>query len=163
MSTFQVAWNATTKVVKVQKDGDAPGAGFTDIGSFDHVSDPDDELGAGENHVLFHHVRDLLYLAGVENLQFIEIQYPYLVGISASPAGPVALDNAATQQLTITFDPVTAPNRTVSYVSSDITIATVSASGLITADAVNEGQTIITVTSEEGGFTDTVVVDVAAV
>ena len=163
MSTFQVAWNPTTKVVKVQKDGDAPGAGFTDIGSFDHVNDLQDELGIDENHVIYHHVRDLLYKAtpSVQNLQFVEIQYPYLLGISASPAGPVALANAATQQLTITFDPVTAPNRTVSYVSSDPTIATVSSTGLITADAANDGQAIITVTSEEGGHTDTVVVNVA--
>lgn len=163
MPTFQVAWNATTKVAKVQKDGDAPGAGFTDIGSFDHANDVDDGLGVDENHVIFHHVRDLLYKAtpSVQDMQSVEIQYPYLVGISASPAGPVALANSATQQLTITFDPVTAPNRDVTYVSSDPTKATVSASGLITAHATNDGQTTITVTSAEGGFTDTVVVNVA--
>ena len=159
MPTFQVAWNATTKVVKVQKDGDAPGAGFTDIGSFDHANDVDDGLGVDENHVIFHHVRDLLYKAtpSVQDMQSVEIQYPYLVGISAAPA-TATIAPLATQQITVTFNPVTAPNRDVTYESSDPTKATVNANGLVTG--VADGEATITVTSAEGGFTDTVVITV---
>ncbi|QWY83722.1 putative structural Ig-like protein [Rhizobium phage RHph_X3_15] len=163
MPTFQVAWNPTTKVAKVQKDGDAPGAGFTDIGSFDHVADdPQDQLGDGDNHVFYHHVRDLLYKASpsVQDMQRVNIQMAYLTGISVAPA-TANLANSGTQQLTVTFTPADAANRDVIYTTSDATKATVSASGLITASATNDGEVTITATSVDGGFTDTCVVTVA--
>jgi uncharacterized protein YjdB len=81
-----------------------------------------------------------------------------LEGISVLPA-TANLAPAATQQLTVTYDPVDATNQAVTYSTSDATKATVSASGLITAVAA--GTATITVTSVEGGFTDTCVVTVA--
>ena len=161
MTTYQVAYNPTTKVVKIQQDGDAPGSGFTDIGSFDHDFDPDDQLGYNENHVLYHHVRDLLYKRNpsVQNMQEISIQVVKVTGISSAP--PTAnLANGATQQITNTFTPVDASNRGVTYTTSNAAIATVSASGLITAGAT-DGVATITVTTNDGGFKDTVVVTVA--
>lgn len=81
MATYQVAWNPTTKIAKIQDDGDIPGAGFTDIGSFVHDHATLDPLGKSDNdspltdnHTYFHHVRDLLYLVGVENMQAVVIQ-----------------------------------------------------------------------------------------
>lgn len=160
MPTFQVAYNPTTGVAKIQKDGDAPGAGFTDIGSYDHVSDPDDQLGYEGNHVHYHHVRDLLYKRNpsVQDMQRVEIQYKKLTAISSTPATP-SLANAATQQITNTFTPVDASNRDVTYTTSNPAVATVSASGLITAGAT-DGTATITIEGE-GGVKDTVVVTVA--
>lgn len=161
MTTFQVAWNPTTKVVKIQKDGDAPGAGFTDIGSFDHGGeDPDDVLKPEVNHVMWHHIRDLLYKAtpSQQNMQEVDIQYKKLESISSAPA-TVNLANAATQQITNTFTPADASNRDVVYTTSNPARATVSASGLITTGA-EDGEVTITVTGE-GGVKDTVVVTVA--
>lgn len=159
MPTFQVAYNPTTRVAKIQKDGDAPGAGFTDIGSYDHVSDPDDQLGYEGNHVHYHHVRDLLYKRNpsVQDMQRVSIEYKKLTAISSTPA-TVTLAAATTQQITNAFTPVDASNRDVTYSTSDATKATVSASGLITAVAT--GEATITVTGD-GGVKDTVVVTIS--
>ncbi len=164
MPTYQVAWKASTKEVKVQNDGDAVGVGFTDIGSFDHFDDADDELGndgavGTENHVFYHHVRDLLYAAGVQDMQRITISAPKVVGIS-SVIGDDTLANAATSQITNTFDPVTAVDKRVTYSTSNPAVATVSATGLVTAGAT-DGTATITVTTMDGGFTDTILVTVA--
>ena len=56
----------------------------------------------------------------------------------------------ATQQLTATVLPANATYPSVTWVSSNTTIATVSASGLVTANAV--GSTTITATTLDGGF-----------
>ena len=157
MPTSQLAYNATTKVVKVQMPGDAPGAGFTDIGDIIHTP-VTDTLGSPTSHVLFHHVQDELYKEGQQNMQFVDIQYTKLTGLSTLPA-TVTKAAAATQQLTNTFTPATASNRNVTYTSSDPTKATVNATGLITAVAT--GTATITVTSEEGQLIDTCVVTVS--
>ena len=137
--------------------GDAPGAGFDDLGDFGHP-DEEDVLGFSENHVLWHHVRDALYQEGELNMQIVSILSVKVEGLSVSPA-TAELEPLDTQQLTLTFDPVTATNRNVIYSTSDEEIATVSASGLITA--VADGETTITATASDGGWSDTCVVTVA--
>ena len=71
MSTFQVAFNNTTKTATVQPDNDALPVGSINIGTFDHVSDDDDQLGGAfeipDNHVIYHHVRELLYKRSAAN------------------------------------------------------------------------------------------------
>lgn len=71
MSTFQVAFNNTTKTATVQPDNDALPVGSINIGTFDHVSDDDDQLGGmdevPDNHVIYHHVRELLYKRSAAN------------------------------------------------------------------------------------------------
>ena len=160
MPTYQVAYNATTRVARIQFDGDTLPVGSTDIGSFIHdgVGDPE---GYVENHVFYHHVRDLLYKIGEENMQTIRIDLDSiknLTGISSTPA-TVTLAVAATRQIVNTFTPSDATNKAVTYVSSNPSKATVSATGLITAVAT--GSATITVTTVDGGFTDTVVVTVS--
>jgi uncharacterized protein YjdB len=61
------------------------------------------------------------------------------------------LNVGGTQQLTPTIAPATATNKTVSYSSNNTAIATVNASGLITA--VASGTAIITVTTQDGAKT----------
>jgi uncharacterized protein YjdB len=65
---------------------------------------------------------------------------------------------ATTGQITPTIAPAGATNKAVAYASANTSIATVSASGLVTAVAA--GDTTITVTTEDGGFSKTVSVNV---
>ena len=65
----------------------------------------------------------------------------------------VILQIEETAVLNITVLPTNAANTAIIWSSSDITIATVDPSGLVTA--VSEGNAIITATSEDGGFTAT--------
>lgn len=67
---------------------------------------------------------------------------------------PSTADIAAsgTQQLTATISPSNASNTSVTYASSDTSIATVDNSGLVTG--VVAGSATITVTTADGGYTD---------
>lgn len=159
MSRYQVAYNPTTKVATVQAYGDATLAGSTNIGDFYHGGGGVDVLDpVSDNHVIFHHVQDLLYRNGKQNMQDKKIVCKRLTAMTSSP-DTTTKAAAATQQITNTFTPADAANRKVTYTSSDITKATVSASGLITAVAT--GSATITVTAEDGGWQDTVAVTVS--
>lgn len=68
-------------------------------------------------------------------------------GVSLSKS-TATLKPGATEQLTFTIFPENASNKNVSWTSSDATIATVDATGLVTA--IKPGNTIVTVTTEEG-------------
>lgn len=179
MPRYQVAYSPTAKVATVQSYGDAlPGEGSPiNIGSFYHDHASDGISPHAESHVFYHHVRDLLYKRkpdGTANGVFpncindmsvisilIDTTYIPVVGISMTPAtDTLDLSNAETQQLTLVFDPVSPSNTGVTYTTSDATKATVSSSGLITP--VGVGTATITVTTADGGFTDTCVVTVVA-
>jgi len=62
--------------------------------------------------------------------------------------------------LEATVSPADAINQNVVFVSSDQSIATVSPAGLVTG--ISEGEAEITVTTEEGGFTDIATISVLA-
>jgi len=87
-----------------------------------------------------------------------ETVYVAVTAISILPS-TVTLAAAATQQITPTFTPVDATNQDIIYSTSAPSKATVSATGLITAVAT--GSATITATTEDGGFTDTVVVTIS--
>ena len=75
-------------------------------------------------------------------------------------AAKVEVKVGATQALEISYTPSYAANKNVTFSSSDASVATVDASGTVTA--IKEGETTITATSEEGGFTATCVVAVTS-
>lgn len=84
--------------------------------------------------------------------------------VSVSPES-VSLKAGESKQLTVSILPEDATNKTVSFVSSDTNIATVTDEGLITAvgtgsDSVSEAQAVITVTTEDGEKTASCVVTV---
>ena len=81
-----------------------------------------------------------------------------VTGLSIAPA-TVTLAAAATQQITPTFTPASPSNTGITYTTSNAAKATVSAGGLITAVAT--GSATITATSNDGAFTDTVVVTIS--
>lgn len=161
MTIHQLAWNATTRVVTVQIKGDVLTAGSTKLPDFIHDA-PGDVLGSTSNHVLYHHVRDALYVLGELNMQTISIlidgDYIPLVALTSSP-GTVTLIAGATQQITNVFSPANASNQAVVYTTTDAAKATVSATGLITAVAT--GSAVIGVTSNDGGLFQNVTVTIS--
>lgn len=70
-----------------------------------------------------------------------------VTGVSVSP-NSASLFAGATQQLSATISPANASNKTVSWVSNNNGVATVNASGLVTAVAA--GNANITVSSQDG-------------
>ncbi|HEY9044975.1 MAG TPA: Ig-like domain-containing protein [Ohtaekwangia sp.] len=80
-----------------------------------------------------------------------------VTSVSVSPA-TVSLSAGLTQQLTATVVPSNATNQNVSWSSSNSAIATVNASGLVTAIAA--GSATITVTTQDGNKTATTSVTV---
>lgn len=171
MPDYQVAFNVNTKVATVQANGDALPAGSVKTGVFHHPN-PNDILGPAVNHVTFHHVQDVLYRwkgadpLGWQNMQVVKIEvdtaYVALTSIAIAPATvTLSLAGTNTQQLTITTTPGNASNAAISsWVSSDPTKATVSATGLVTGVAV--GTSTITATSVDGAKTATRLVTVNA-
>lgn len=82
-----------------------------------------------------------------------------VTGVTIAPK-TATITVGATQQLTPTVAPANATDKTVTYKSSAEAIATVNASGLVTA--VAEGEATITVTTKSGAKTDTSVITVTA-
>lgn len=94
---------------------------------------------------------------GVSQVVQVVISGIAVTGISTTPP-TLNTTTGSTQQLTTTFTPTNASNQGLTYSSSATGVATVSSTGLITAVAA--GTATITVTSDDGGFTDTCVVTV---
>jgi len=75
-----------------------------------------------------------------------------VTGISLSPSS-ATLEVGAKLQLIKQIEPANASNKRVTYSSDNEAVATVDHNGLVTA--VSAGTATITVTTEDGGFTDT--------
>ncbi|MBN1597504.1 MAG: Ig-like domain-containing protein [Bacteroidales bacterium] len=73
-----------------------------------------------------------------------------VTGVSISPIN-VNMNIGGTQQMIVHLTPSNATNQNLSWSSSDSEIASVNSNGLVTANA--EGETSITVTTEDGGYT----------
>ncbi len=74
-----------------------------------------------------------------------------VTGVTLSQAEAELTVGGETQQLTATVAPAEATDKTVTWTSSDVAVATVSATGLVTAVAAGEAD--ITVTTVDGNFT----------
>lgn len=160
MAMYDVQYKAATREALLQPSGAASISGYVNIGELEHGDDADDNLdNVGDNHVIFHHVQDLLYRHGEQNMQSIKIIRHRVTAMDMSiPAG--VINPTTTKQITVAFTPTNASNKDVIYSSSDPDIATVNASGLITA--VDIGTVTITATSKDTGVTDTLTIDVVA-
>ncbi len=142
--------------IKIQKEGTQPPAGYTVLGQFTHPGELD-ELGYSNNHVIFHHLREMLYPRGrtdMSNLhaELILDSLPAVIHVTGVTATPTTLTLApgATHQLAISVLPENASDKTFSCVSNTPAVATVSPTGLITAVAA--GTATITVLTTDGGF-----------
>lgn len=98
---------------------------------------------------------------------FSAVQTPDTIGSNEPVTGvgvipsTLALEPEDTATLTAKITPDNAGNKAVTWESSDDTVATVSASGVVTA--VADGTATITATTTDGGFTDTCAVTVDTV
>lgn len=162
MARYQVAYKASTKEAFLQAYGDATLSGAVNIGDFYHDGGGVDALDpVSDNHVLYHDIQDICYRNDLLNMQDIKIKITRVTSIESSVAdAAMHTGSDTTEQISTVFTPATASNRTLSYSSSNPAVATVSASGLITA--VGAGSCVITVTAEDGGATDTVAITVSA-
>lgn len=186
MANYQIAFHLATKHAVIQLAGDAlpanvGGTQYRNVGTFEHanVENGINDLEFDVNHVFFQHVRDALYKVnshtGIRNnstLQFPEnitdmagltISLDEIVNnisIDVTPATATLTVAAPTRQLATAFTPANSSDKRLTYVSSDPTKATVSATGLVTR--VANGTTTITITTVEGGKTDTVAITVTA-
>ncbi|WP_083925226.1 Ig-like domain-containing protein [Flexithrix dorotheae] len=89
------------------------------------------------------------------NFNWIEIEGTQVsnvpvTGVTVNPTS-LNLEEGETGQLSATISPANASNQSVSWSSSNTSVATVNPSGLVTA--VAEGTATITVTTSDGGFT----------
>lgn len=75
-----------------------------------------------------------------------------VTGVGVNPTS-ATLNVSGTQQLTATLAPSNATNQNVTWSSNNTSVASVSSSGLVSANAA--GSAIITVTTQDGGFTAT--------
>jgi uncharacterized protein YjdB len=75
-----------------------------------------------------------------------------VTGVSVSP-NSASITTGTTRQLTATISPANATNQNVSWTSSNPSVATVSASGLVTA--IGTGSATITVATQDGNKTAT--------
>jgi uncharacterized protein YjdB len=83
-----------------------------------------------------------------------------VTGVTLAPTA-VSISSGGSAQLTATVVPATATNKTVAWSSSNNLVATVSATGLVTA--VGAGTATITVTTQDGNFTATCAVTVTII
>lgn len=97
-----------------------------------------------------------LYVYGAE----IEVTYSTatvnVTGVDVSPA-TATIEAGETTTLTATVSPSNATNKTVTWSTSNSAVATVN-NGVVTG--VSSGTAVITVTTQDGGFTDTCTVTV---
>lgn len=75
------------------------------------------------------------------------------VSIEGAVEGAIAVDQGSTKQLAAVIKPDNASNKNVSWASSDTGIATVDENGLVTFSSSATGSVVITVTTEDGGYT----------
>ncbi|MBU2949347.1 Ig-like domain-containing protein [Tamlana agarivorans] len=81
-----------------------------------------------------------------------------VTSVSLSPSS-ISLNAGNTEALSVSVSPSDASNKDVSYSSSNTSVATVNSNGVVTA--ISEGSATITVTTEDGDYTDTTSVTVS--
>jgi uncharacterized protein YjdB len=96
----------------------------------------------------------------IDDVQFTLNQMVLITGINAVTPASKTLSLNETTTLTTTVIPSNASNNVINWTSSNPSVATVSAAGLVTAVAA--GTTTITATTAEGGFTSTCAITVLA-
>lgn len=165
MTTLQVSYDPSAKVVTVQQEGDTVPEGSTPIGTFEHP----DPVYPG-SVVIFHGVRDLLYKRkpdgtpgfwpnNITDLQFIQIVLDNVIELVELELVPVTLElvQGTTGQFTAVKTPENAVG-TVVWSTDNPEVATVDAGGEVTAVSVG----IANITAAVGSITTSAEVSVVA-
>lgn len=98
-----------------------------------------------------------IYIYGAEIDVTYSAETVHVTGVSLNK-NATSIEEGATEQLTATVAPSNATDKSVTWSSSNTSIATVDSSGLVTA--VSAGSATITVTTTDGGYTATCAVTV---
>ena len=166
MSNYNLLLNTAKTICWVTVLSDAlpatAGTTLTDVTheGADGVAEPTDGVHDNpDNHVLYHDVQDALYRQqGIQDMQRISIvPSGALVATHLTAAALATVDMPATQTLVLKYQPanLTAVNADFTYVSSDVSKATVSVAGVVTGVAA--GTSTITATHKHTGQTVAVV------
>ncbi|MNO13203.1 Bacterial Ig-like domain (group 2) [compost metagenome] len=151
MATKKVAWNATTRTATVLTEAASLPGGSESLGTFTHP-DPTDQLSRNEySHVVWHHVRDLLYkVKGWQDMQVVKLVDTTVVKATSITVAPatVLIGVGTTKQLTVTVAPATTTDNRVTYTVDNTDIVTVDANGLVLGRKV--GETKIHVRTADG-------------
>ena len=150
---YRINYHTASKTVRVESgSGAAPaaisGGGYQNLGTA--RLDKDAKLSAGlggmqlreVNHVPYQHVQDALYKIGVQDMaaQTIIVDGTRSFTIGTGTLTVAAGANSA--PLAVTTTPASATDKEVDYTSSDVTKATVNASGVV--HGVAAGSAVIT-------------------
>ena len=100
-----------------------------------------------------------IYIYGAEINVTYTAETVHVTGVSLNKSS-TSIEEGGTETLTETVSPNNATDKSVSWSSSNTAVATVDANGVVTA--VSAGTATITVTTTDGGFTDTCAVTVTA-
>ena len=104
-------------------------------------------------------VRPAFKISNLSSLIFTSSEAVAVTGVSLGAEG-LSLTAGETAPLVASVEPSDATDKSAAWTSSNTSVATVSQSGIVTA--VAEGTATITVTTTDGGFTDTCDVTVSA-
>ena len=155
--TYQVA-SEQTGLFRLEFDGqDVTGNIFVAStggwGNFVTLTSQDVALTSGQQTMRVYFVEGPFNIADIT----LELQTVAATGVSVDPTS-MTLEVGATATIVATVAPANATEQTVTWSSSDSSIATVDSSGVVTA--ASEGSATITATTVDGGFTATTEVTV---
>lgn len=83
-----------------------------------------------------------------------------VTGVTITTANGYSIPLSGTVLITYHVNPTNATNQNVSWSSSDTTVATIDGSGIVTASNLNDGYPVITVTTADGSFSDSITIEV---
>lgn len=150
---YRINYQAASKTIRLESgSGSAPsaisGGGWTSLGSFRHDNSAEVSTGLNgmqglaDNHVLYHHIQDALYKVGVQDMAAVTIYVDDTRAISIGTGTLSVAVGANSAALAVTVTPSNASDKAVTYTSSDVTKATVNASGVV--HGVAAGSAVIT-------------------
>ena len=150
---YRINWHAATRRVLLESNANAApaaigGAGMTNLGTFEHDNKDEESTGLNgmqglaDNHVLFHHVQDVLYKQGVQDMQSVKIYVDRPRAISIGTGTLTVAVGANSAPLATTATPSGVKDKAVTFTSSDPTKATVDEKGVV--HGVTAGTAVIT-------------------
>ena len=150
---YRINWHAATHRVLLETGVSAApaaigGTGMSNLGTFEYDNESEESTGLNgmqgfaDNHVVFHHVQDVLYKQGVQDMQSVRIYIDRPRSISIGTGTLTVAVGADSAPLTVTVTPTTATDKKVVYTSSDETKATVNEEGVV--HGVAAGSAVIT-------------------
>ena len=149
---YRINWHAATRRVLLESNANAApaaiGGAYTNLGTFEHDNEAEKSAGLNgmqrlaDNHVLYHHVQDVLYKQSVQDMQSVKIYVDRPRSISIGSGTLTVAVGADSAPLNVTVTPSGATDKEVTYTSSDKAVATVNEKGVV--HGVTAGSAVIT-------------------